>query len=154
MLRSSRNTTADCSEQFALSWQPQKAFFVSLMCKTYIEGPPRQFDALLAHLHSQSMLFFAKIALDLSNLTLEPFKRLWGSSRCVPSSEHTGVFIGLLRSSIFYHNVINGWFWVSKEPNYLRCWAPSAKAFNDRGSSIIFCTLFWCHSYFEVITIS
>jgi len=36
---------------------------------------------------------------------------------------------------IFCHNVINDW--VSQDPNYFCCWAPSAKAFDDRGTSIL-----------------
>ena len=38
------------------------------------------------------------------------------------------------------------WSRISKESNYFRCWAPSAKTFDDRGSSII-CI------YFENMTV-
>jgi len=39
-----------------------------------IKGPLRQFDALLACLHQQSMLIFATIALDHPKSALEPFE--------------------------------------------------------------------------------
>jgi len=53
------------------------------MCTICIEGLPRQFDALLAHLYQQSMLIFATIALDHPKSALESFQWLRRSSRCV-----------------------------------------------------------------------
>jgi len=38
---------------------------------------------------------------------------------------------------IYLYFVISDWSSVSKESNYFRCWAPSVKAFDNRGSSII-----------------
>jgi len=50
----------------------------------------------------------------------------------------TGTFVWLFWSTIFFHNVINGWSQISKIPNYFRWWSSSAKAFDNYGSSIIF----------------
>jgi len=76
MVRFSKNTIADYSEQLDLSWQPQRAFVVSLMCTICIEGLPRQFDALLVRLYQQSMLIFAMVALGHPKSALELFQRL------------------------------------------------------------------------------
>jgi len=66
---------------------------------------------------------------------------------------HTGTFVDSKTIYFVYaHNVINGYSRVFKEPNYFRCWAPSAKAFDDRGSSIILHTWFQHLGYFENMT--
>ena len=91
-LRSKRSSPRDLNlggqnrsrgEQFSLSWQPQRAFVVSLRCMICIESSPQQFNALLARLHQQSTLIFATIALGHPKSTLESFQRLRGFSRCV-----------------------------------------------------------------------
>ena len=83
-------------EQFLIV-QPQRA---SLMCTICIEGPPRQFDALLARLHQQSMLIFATIALGHPKSAFEPFQRLQGSSRCVLSSDSSSLAYWNLRWTV------------------------------------------------------
>ena len=80
----------------SLSWQPQRA---SLMCTICIEGP-RQFDALLARLHQQSMLIFATIALGHPKSAFEPFQRLQRSSRCVLSSDSSSLAYWNLRWTV------------------------------------------------------
>ena len=81
----------------SLSWQLQRA---SLMCTICIESPPRQFDALLARLHQQSMLIFATIALGHPKSAFEPFQRLQGSSRCVLSSDSSSLAYWNLRWTV------------------------------------------------------
>jgi len=134
-------------QQLGLSWQ-QRACHIFNVYDLYRRCPPRQFDALLARLHQQSMLIFATIALVHPKSALEPFQWL-----AVRSFEWL-FLAGILESSldcfaIFCHNVINNWSRVSKEPNYFRCWAPSAKAFDDRGFSIILRIWFQHRSHLE-----
>ena len=50
----------------------------------------------------------------------------------------------------FCHNVINDWSRIFKEPNYFRCWAPSAKVFHERGSPIILRTWFQHHAILRI----
>ena len=85
-------------EQFGLSWQSQRASVVSLMCTICIEGPPWQFDALLARLYQQSMLIFATIILDHPKSALEPFQR--GSSRYVFSNDSSSLAYWNLRWTV------------------------------------------------------
>ena len=61
--------------------------------------------------------------------------------------------IRLFKSCIFCHNVINGWSRVFKEPNYFRCWVPSAKAFRNRGYSIYYTPHTWFQYHFENMTV-
>jgi len=82
--------TKACSEQLAWSWQLRREFVASLMCIICIKDLPRQFDALLARLHSQ-FIIFATIVLDLPKSVLGSFRPLQGSSRCVLSSNSSSL---------------------------------------------------------------
>jgi len=69
-----------------------RASVVSLMYTICIEGLPRQFDALLARLHQQSMLIFVTIALGHPKSALEPFQDCRGP-----------------RSAFFQINLLESW---------------------------------------------
>jgi len=82
-------------EQLGLSWRSQRASLVSLIYTTCIEGLPRQFDALLACLHQQSMLIFATIALDHPKSALESFQRIAEVLTVTLPRWHTRTFVRL-----------------------------------------------------------
>jgi len=148
------------SEQLDLSWQPQRTFVVSLMCTICIEGPPRQFDALLARLYQQSMLIFATIALSpKSALKLFQWRSLW----CVLSSDSSSLAYWNLRWTVLKPYILSQCHKrlilgiqrtvdLRYPKNYFCYWALSAKTFDDR-SSIILCTWIQHRGHFENMTV-
>jgi len=93
------------------------------MCTICIEGPPRQFDALLARLHQQSMLIFATIALGHPKWTLSTTAGVFAMRFF-----EWFFFAGILEPSLdclkAVYLAINDWFsGIYKELNYFRCWA-------------------------------
>jgi len=79
------------------------------------------------------------------------------SSRCVLSNDFSSLAYWNLHWTVLkpyilpqYKRLISGIQRIIS--NYLGCWAPSAKAFDDRGSSIILRTWFQHRSHFENMT--
>jgi len=159
---SPRDLNLDCweirmgAEQLGLSWQHQRASVVFLMCTIYIEDSLRQFDALLARLHQQSMLIFATDCPGSSEINA------WALSTTVGilamRSFEWLFFAGILEPSLNCSKVRK--FDCSnilpqrqfKESNYFHCWAFSAKVFDDRGSSSILRIWFQHRGHFENMT--
>jgi len=135
------------------SWQPQSFNMYDLNQRS-----SSAIRSIVGSLTSTIDVNFRNDYSSYPKLALELFQWLRGSSRYVLSSdssslEYWNLCWTILKPYILQQRhkwLISG---ILKEPNYFRCWALSAKAFDDRGSSIILRAWFQHRSHFENMTV-
>ena len=94
MLRFSKNTIADCSEQFGLSWQPQRICRIFNMYDLSSSAIRRIVNSLIP-------IIDANFRNDCHpKSALEPFQRLQRSLRCILSSDSSSLAYWNLRWTV------------------------------------------------------